>query len=303
MEVLHWLESIRNPFLDTLIGLITQLGEDLVFTVVIIGTLWCLDKRAGFWMFFSWGLGTGVNQLVKAVCKIPRPWVRDPSLKAVESAIPAATGYSFPSGHTQSVIGLFGSLAVFARKWAVTIVSLVLILLTGFSRLYLGVHTPADVLCAFAIGFVVVMLMRWFASLEEKFPWITRLASVILISVSAALLLYAVIDGGGEEKMLHAAENGWKMLGASIGLSAAWELDKKVLHFETGAVWYVQIVKFLVGILGALAIQAGLKQPLLSLFSGSYVAHGVRYLLLTVFAGILYPLTFGWWAKLGKKEK
>ncbi len=303
MEVLHWLESIRSPFLDTLMGLITQLGEDLVFTVVIIGTLWCLDKRAGFWMFFSWGLGTGINQLVKAVCKIPRPWVRDPSLKAVESAIPAATGYSFPSGHTQSVIGLFGSLSVFARKWAVTIVSLVLILLTGFSRMYLGVHTPADVLCAFAIGFVVVMLMRWLASLEEKFPWITRLASVILVGISTALLLYAVIDGNGEENMLHAAENGWKMLGASIGLSAAWELDKKVLHFKTDAVWYVQIAKFLVGILGALAIQAGLKQPLLSLFGGSYVAHGVRYLLLTVFAGILYPLTFGWWAKLGKKEK
>ncbi len=302
MEVLHWLESIRSPFLDTLMGLITQLGEDLVFTVVIIGTLWCLDKRAGFWMFFSWGLGTGINQLVKAVCKIPRPWVRDPSLKAVESAIPAATGYSFPSGHTQSVIGLFGSLSVFARKWAVSIVSLVLILLTGFSRMYLGVHTPADVLCAFAIGFVVVMLMRWLASLEEKFPWITRLASVILVGISAALLLYAVIDGNGEENMLHAAENGWKMLGASIGLSAAWELDKKVLHFKTDAVWYVQIAKFLVGILGALAIQAGLKQPLLSLFGGSYVAHGVRYLLLTVFAGILYPLTFGWWAKLGKKR-
>ena len=303
MEVLHWLESIRSPFLDTLMGLITQLGEDLVFTVVIIGTLWCLDKRAGFWMFFSWGLGTGINQLVKAVCKIPRPWVRDPSLKAVESAIPAATGYSFPSGHTQSVIGLFGSLSVFARKWAVTIVSLVLILLTGFSRMYLGVHMPADVLCAFAIGFVVVMLMRWLASLEEKFPWITRLASVILVGISTALLLYAVIDGNGEENMLHAAENGWKMLGASIGLSAAWELDKKVLHFKTDAVWYVQIAKFLIGILGALAIQAGLKQPLLSLFGGSYVAHGVRYLLLTVFAGILYPLTFGWWAKLGKKEK
>ena len=210
MEVLHWLESIRSPFLDTLMGLITQLGEDLVFTVVIIGTLWCLDKRAGFWMFFSWGLGTGINQLVKAVCKIPRPWIRDPSLKAVESAIPAATGYSFPSGHTQSVIGLFGSLSVFARKWAVTIVSLVLILLTGFSRMYLGVHTPADVLCAFAIGFLVVMLMRWLASLEEKFPWITRLASVILVGISAALLLYAVIDGNGEENMLHAAENGWK---------------------------------------------------------------------------------------------
>ena len=302
MEFLHWLESIRSPFLDSLMGLITQLGEDLVFTVVIIGTLWCINKREGFWMFFSWGMGTGINQLVKAICKIPRPWVRDPSLKAVESAIPAATGYSFPSGHTQSVIGLFGSLAVFVRKWAVTILSIVLILLTGFSRMYLGVHTPADVLCAFGIGIVVLALMAWFASLEKRYPNITRLASAMLIGVSLALLLYAAVSGGEDENMLHGLENGWKMLGASIGLSAAWELDRKVLKFETKALWYVQIAKFLVGILGALAIQAGLKQPLLSLFGGSYFAHGVRYLLLTVFVGILYPLTFAWWSKLGTKK-
>ena len=302
MEFLHWLESIRSPFLDSLMGLITQLGEDLVFTVVIIGTLWCINKREGFWMFFSWGMGTGINQLVKAICKIPRPWVRDPSLKAVESAIPAATGYSFPSGHTQSVIGLFGSLAVFVRKWAVTILSIVLILLTGFSRMYLGVHTPADVLCAFGIGIVVLALMAWFASLEKRYPNITRLASAMLIGVSLALLLYAAVSGGEDENMLHGLENGWKMLGASIGLSAAWELDRKVLKFETKALWYVQIAKFLVGILGALAIQAGLKQPLLSLFGGSYIAHGVRYLLLTVFVGILYPLTFAWWSKLGTKK-
>ena len=302
MEFLHWLESIRSPFLDSLMGLITQLGEDLVFTVVIIGTLWCINKREGFWMFFSWGMGTGINQLVKAICKIPRPWVRDPSLKAVESAIPAATGYSFPSGHTQSVIGLFGSLAVFVRKWAVTILSIVLILLTGFSRMYLSVHTPADVLCAFGIGIVVLALMAWFASLEKRYPNITRLASAMLIGVSLALLLYAAVSGGEDENMLHGLENGWKMLGASIGLSAAWELDRKVLKFETKALWYVQIAKFLVGILGALAIQAGLKQPLLSLFGGSYIAHGVRYLLLTVFVGILYPLTFAWWSKLGTKK-
>ncbi|MBR5519387.1 MAG: phosphatase PAP2 family protein [Clostridia bacterium] len=302
MEFLHWLESIRSPFLDSLMGLITQLGEDLVFTVVIIGTLWCINKRDGFWMFFSWGMGTGINQLVKAICKIPRPWVRDPSLKVVESAIPAATGYSFPSGHTQSVIGLFGSLAVFVRKWAVTILSIVLILLTGFSRMYLGVHTPADVLCAFGIGIVVLALMAWFASLEKRYPNITRLASAMLIAISLALLLYAAVSGSDDENMLHGLENGWKMLGASIGLSVAWELDRKVLKFETKALWYVQIVKFLVGILGALAIQAGLKQPLLSLFGGSYVAHGVRYLLLTVFVGILYPLTFAWWSKLGTKK-
>ena len=302
MGILSALESIRTPFLDTLFLLVTQLGEEVVFTAVILGSLWCFNKRAGFWMFFSWGCGTGVNQLVKAICRIPRPWDRGGALSAVEAAKPAATGYSFPSGHTQSVLGLFGSLSVFARRRWVTLVSAFFVLLTGFSRLYLGVHTLSDVIGAIVIGLAIVFFMAWLSSLEEDKPWVTWIACGILLCISAALLIYALASQSADENMMEAVENGCKLLGASVGLTVAWQLDRYWLHFDTDALWYVQIVKFAVGVGLALLIQQGLKQPLLTLCGGSHAADGIRYLLIALFAGFIYPLTFRFWSRLGRDK-
>ena len=305
MNLLASLESIRTPLLDQLFLLISQLGGEIAFTAVILIALWCVNKRAGFWMFFSWGCGTAASQIVKAACKIPRPWVRDASLTPVEAALDgefAATDYSFPSGHTQSALGLFGSLAVFARRKWVTICSVILVLLTGFSRLYLGVHTLTDIIGAICIGLAVVFLMAWLSSLEAEKPWISWVACGILAAVSAGLVIYASLSDLSDPAIAEAAKHGWEMLGASIGLATAWQLDRCWLHFETRAVWYIQIAKFAVGLVFALLIWRGLKQPLLNLFGGHHIADGIRYLLLAVYAGFLYPLTFRFWSKLGRKK-
>lgn len=305
MGILSALESIRTPFLDQVFLCISQLGGEIAFTAVILIALWCVNKRAGFWMFFSWGCGTALNQTVKALCKIPRPWVRDPSLTPVDAALDgefAARDYSFPSGHTQSVLGLFGSLSVFVRRRWMTILSACLVLLTGLSRLYLGVHTPADVVGAILIGLAIVFLMAWLSSLEADKPWISWVAGGILIALSLILLIYASLSDLTDPSIAEAAKHGWEMLGASIGLTAAWQLDRKWLHFDTHAVWYAQIAKMAVGLVFALLIWQGLKQPLLNLFHGSHAADGVRYLLLALFAGFVYPLTFRFWSRLGSKQ-
>ena len=115
-------------------------------------------------------------------------------------------------------------------------------------------------------------------------------------------MIYASLSDLSDPAIAEAAKHGWEMLGASIGLAAAWQLDRCWLHFETRAVWYIQIAKFAVGLVFALLIWRGLKQPLLNLFGGHHVADGIRYLLLAVYAGFLYPLTFRFWSKLGRKK-
>lgn len=305
MGFLKLLEGIRNPVLDNIFLLVTALGEELVFTTVILGTLWCINKKMGFWMFFSWGTGTSTNQLIKAMCHVPRPWVQDPGFSAVERALEGATGYSFPSGHTQSAFGLFGSLALFIKSKGMTIIAIILIALTGFSRMYLGVHTPADVLVAVIIGFAVLILMAWFIRIEEKKPWISWVACAILIAVSVALLIYSSFFAGGmqDKNIAAAAENAWKLLGAALGLTVAWQADRIYINFDTKAVWYVQILKLLIGAVIVFLIRTLLKQPLLNLFNGSLVADMVRYFILTVFAGIIYPLTFKYFARIGSTRK
>ena len=108
MELLYWFESIRCPALDTIMSLVTHLGEETFFMVAALYVFWCVDKRRGYYLLSVGFVGTLVNQWLKIVCRVPRPWVRDPNFTIVESARVEAAGYSFPSGHTQSAVGWMG---------------------------------------------------------------------------------------------------------------------------------------------------------------------------------------------------
>ena len=121
MQLLYALQEIRNPALDAVLQLITRLGEETVFMVVAIVVFWCVSKKGGYYLLSVGFLGTVANQWLKIAFRIPRPWVLDPNFEIVESAREAATGYSFPSGHTQSAVGTFGGVArmtkVTSSRW------------------------------------------------------------------------------------------------------------------------------------------------------------------------------------------
>ena len=145
MELLYWFQTVRHPVLDVIMSLVTRLGEETVFMIIAMFVFWCIDKRRGYYLLTVGFVGTLINQWLKIVCRVPRPWVQDPNFSIVESAREAATGYSFPSGHTQSAVGTLGGVARFTTRNWLRVVCIVLALLTAVSRMYLGVHTPADV--------------------------------------------------------------------------------------------------------------------------------------------------------------
>ena len=138
MDFLYLLEGIRNPALDTFFSLITHLGSEIVFMVLAVVIYWCVSKPQGLYLLSVGCLGTTVNQALKITCRVPRPWVRDPNFTIVEAARADATGYSFPSGHTQSVFGVFGCLARDAKRRTFSIIYILIAVLVGFSRMYLG---------------------------------------------------------------------------------------------------------------------------------------------------------------------
>ena len=78
-------------------------------------------------------------------------------------------------------------------------------------------------------------------------------------------------------------------------------MDEKYLRFDTKAVWWAQIVKVALGLLAVLAIKSGLKTPIDALCGGHMVARAIRYFLIVIMAGIVWPLTFKWFSKLGRK--
>ena len=158
MSFLYLLESIRNPVLDFLFSVITLCGEEIAFMAVGMIFFWCIDKYKGYFLLCVGFLGTAINQVLKMIFRIPRPWIKDPDFTIVESAREAATGYSFPSGHTQTAVGLFGGIARFTKKKAILIASIAVAVLVPLSRMYLGVHTPADVLVSTCIATALIFI-------------------------------------------------------------------------------------------------------------------------------------------------
>ncbi len=308
MGFLYALESIRTPFLDTALSYITQLGGEIVYMVLAIAVFWCYSKNLGYYMLTTGFVGTVANQFLKITCRIARPWVQDPNFTIVESAREAATGYSFPSGHTQNVFSSFGCLGRWSKKSWLRAVCIVLIALVAFSRLYLGVHTPLDVGVGAAMGLICVLAFYpLFRDMDEKPKRMYILFGVMFALVLAYTLyveLWAFPADVDATNLASARKNGYTLLGAVAAMAICFHVDRKYLHFPTKAPIGAQIVKVVVGLGLVLLVKEGLKAPLNALFNGSNAAHAVRYFLTVVMAAGIWPLSFRWFARWGAgKEK
>lgn len=307
MDILYALEKIRTPFWNGVMSAVTQLGGEVIFIVAAVVVFWCVSKWEGYYLMTIAFCGTVLNQFLKLICRVPRPWVRDPNFTIVESARAEATGYSFPSGHTQNAIGLFGGMARWGgRRW-VRLGLTTLALVIAFSRMYLGVHTPADVGVSLVLAAALVLglypLMR---RAQEKPRYMGYVLAAMLV-VSGAFVVFVETCGFpadmDAENLASGIGNAWKMLGAVAGMTLAWLLDRRYIHFQTQAVWWVQVIKVAVGMALLLAIKSGLKAPLLALLGHEGLAGGVRYFLLVLVAGAVWPLVFRPMSKWGKGEK
>ena len=156
LAVLKWFEGIRTPFLDRAMSVITFLGSEMAAVGLICIAYWCLSRRFGNRMLLTMMSGLLINQLLKIIFTVRRPWVRyEGEYEPVEGALEDAAGYSFPSGHTANAAAAYGGLAhEKGVKWYWKLLAWVLVALIGISRMYLGVHTPQDVLVSLALSVV-----------------------------------------------------------------------------------------------------------------------------------------------------
>ncbi|MBP3332973.1 MAG: phosphatase PAP2 family protein [Clostridia bacterium] len=302
MEFLYFLESLRNPVLDSIMLLVTELGSEAVFLAVALCLFWCIDKKAGYYMLITGFVGISINQFLKLSFRIERPWVKDPNFTIVEEARAEATGYSFPSGHTQNITGVFGSIArFFSKKKLVLWISLVIIALVALSRMYLGVHTPLDVCVSLAVGALLVFVLYPLVMKAFDNEKIMYIIMGCVIAVAIAFVCYtefypfsADID---EANYLSGLKNSYSLLGAVLAFPVIYIVDKKYVRFETDACLWGQAVKLVVGAALALAIKSLLKAPLNDLLNGHYASNAIRYFAVVVFAGIIWPLTFRFFPK------
>jgi undecaprenyl-diphosphatase len=302
MELLYWLESIRMPWLNELMLLITHLGEETAFLAVAIIVFWCVDKYHGYYLMGVGLFGNMANQFLKILCRVPRPWVRNPNFHALEEAIPEAGGYSFPSGHSQTAVGYLGCIAVTQKNKIIRAVCITFMILVPFSRMYVGVHTPADVLVGSAMALAMVFAFKPLMLGNEKKHIFIVFAVLWLISIANVLYVEfypfpADLDAHNYESAL---KNAYTFLGCFAGLLIVFIVDENKLRFSTDAIWWAQILKAVLGLAVVLLVKEGTKPVLELICSGHMIARAIRYCLVVVTAGIVWPLTFKWFGKMGR---
>lgn len=303
MGFLYWLEGLRMPVLNEFMLAVTTLGEETAFLIIALIFFWCVDKKKGYLIMSVGFLGTMLNQFMKLWFRVPRPWVLDENFTILEQAREAASGYSFPSGHTTSAVGTFGSIAASSKRRKVRVWSITLAVLVGLSRMYIGVHTPADVLVGGLTSVILIIILRnsILSGSEKGMKVILGLMIAVALGQLIFVEYYPFPSDVDAHNLQSGVKNAYTMIGCIIGAAIVYTVDIKYLDFQTKAVWWAQILKAVLGLVLVLLVKEGLRSPLDTLFAGHMIARSVRYFAIILVAGIVWPMSFNWFSRLGRK--
>ena len=288
LNFLKLLEKIRTPFLNKLFQFSTFLGEETVLFIIIAFFFWCYNKKFGYKIGLSFFISGIFIQGLKVIFKIERPWILDSDIHPVESAVENATGYSFPSGHTSSATSLYGSFFYYFKNKGLKIISIFLFLLVGFSRMYLCVHTPLDVLTALIITFLIVLIINKFSDIILSENNILKVSLALGIS-SIILCIFSYILAKIGYIEINQINDCFKSGGAGVGVALGYYIERKYINFstETKKMWH-QIVKLAIGLIIAVALKSGLK----AIAPDNLICDFVRYFITILWFLAIYPYIF-----------
>ena len=281
INILLVLQDFRNgagAFLAGFLSKMTWLGELNTAIVIMALIYWCFSKETGTYFLMGWSGNRLVNGLLKVTACAYRPWIRNPRIVPYGDSITTATGYSFPSGHTMNAATVFGGGTVrrdFPRSLRVVLGFLVI--LVAFSRIYLGVHTPQDVLAGIVAGtlvmFLTMKLMLWVTSHPEK----DLLVAGIGIALAVAVAIYAAvkpypIDKDETGKVLvegaKMANDTFKGVGWCIAFLAGWILERRFIQFSTDVSMMRRAARLVFGLLSYYAVSLILVPAIKDCISG-----------------------------------
>lgn len=279
MEAIKILQQFRNPFFDFLFNFISFLGEPFVIVVIICVLYWCLDKNKSEKLILTLIGSMAFNDSIKNIARVKRPWLLD---KDVVSLRPdTATGYSFPSGHTQFTASLYTSLMVlFKKKW-IYILGSIFIVLMPISRMYLGAHTFWDILAALILGIGLPFLFSFiYDKIKNKSP-----IYLLVFLIPVLFVLMGLLPFWSENPPI--LTDSFKIIGLSLGGTIGIIIEKSKIDFIEKTDFFTNMKKLAVGVFGLLILQTGLKV----LFSLPFIPEMItpyldilRYFMISFFA-------------------
>jgi membrane-associated phospholipid phosphatase len=274
-DIILLIQQISSPILDIVFKAITFLGNENFYLLAIPLTYWCIDKKFGVKLGIVFLLCAYLNDFLKHIFETARPTAD------VVTTVIKETNFAFPSGHSQGAVVFWGVIAWEIKKaWATTL-AVVLMFSIGISRLYLGVHWPIDVLGGWLIGAVIVGVYILYDSQISKREFnIKLLPKIILILISGVCFYFISPESS-------------VMVGTYVGLAIGYFLEKEYINFTPRSVWWYQILKVVVGIIGVAAIKELVKIPFESLpLEYENLYDGIRYALIGFWIAFAVPVMF-----------
>ena len=245
IQYLLWLQDLRNAtggVFDEFFNALSKFAVDILpFLPFVI--FWGIDKAWGYFFLTCHWVGELVNGLIKLTVCAYRPWIRSELIEPAGDSKTAATGYSFPSGHTKTATTNYGCIFVWQkdkRKW-LAVTCAILILLTGFSRNYLGVHTPQDVVVGFLESVILIIIVGKVAKRTEGNEKLLDIITLIGCAAVIVSLIYIQLkpypmdyDAAGNllvnpSKMMNDC---FKACGALFGFLIGSYVDRHYIHYE-----------------------------------------------------------------------
>lgn len=269
IEIIKFIQSFSSDFLDIFFQAITMLGEQMITVAVFAFVYWLCDKELGTYLGYSILTSLNINGIIKALFKMERPIGKEGIRSLREHT---ATGYSFPSGHTQGASTLLFGIAVWVRKNAVTVVMIIISVLVGISRLYLGVHYPKDVVVGLILGFIISYVTYvLYKNTKHK---------MLLFLITALLFLpFLYFDRTPDLLASYAL---------FLGFIAGVAFERRFVKFSTKVNIIKKILRFAIGALLMIGIDYLFKNYL----DSTELIVFIKYFAIAFFGVGLYPYLF-----------
>ncbi len=292
---LQFIREITGEVFNSFFLTCSTFGESMPTIILISIIYWCLDKKLGEYLLVSLAGASLVNGLAKVTACIYRPWILDSRVKPVQGAVAKATGYSFPSGHCTMATTLFGGTALRGKvSKGLKIALIACLILIGFSRNYLGVHSVLDVIFAILFTFVVLIIVsKLFDKLEEKHN-LDIIISCVGIIISILIIIFTLTksypmdyDSAGHlivDPAIMVIDT-FRDAGFAIGVFLSWPIERRFIKFSTDGSLEEKVLRCICGFISLEFI----INVILPLFGKTSLGSILKSILLMMFVTLIFP--------------
>jgi membrane-associated phospholipid phosphatase len=285
-EVLVKIQSHSNELLMAIFTIFTFLGYEEFYLFAFPLILWCIDKRIGTRLAYVSLFSSWINSVFKYLYSIPRP--ADPRLNIPRPE----TSPSFPSGHAQNAVVNWGYVALQFRNRTLWMVTIVVILCIGLSRMVLGVHFPQDVVGGWIIGIVLLLIFAW--AEPRASPWIVKQKMPVRFALAIVVPVILIFLHPADTEGLYPAPESISPMGALVGIGVGVIMERAWVRFRVDGEWWRRGLRLLLGlvVVGVLYIGPKLTIPEGSVYGLEALLRFVRYALAGWAALFLCPWLF-----------